>query len=149
MMPPTPENRVHTSEDLQAILARIEFKNSVMNFDWRFEYQPVQVNYEGSATFFDATINQTVTSDNPVRKGWLIWASFARPDVNSGELGRGRGRDEIIWEGWTESAVVKTAWVIVDLLVKHELMEGYHYEGARIFNPHSSVTELASIQKQD
>src|SRR5688500_12871076 len=109
-----PEQIIRTTAELQAVLERIQFRNSVMNFDWRFEFQPVTVRYEGSATFFDATLNQTVTADNPIRKGWLLWASFARPDVNSGEPGRGRGRDEIIWEGWTESAVVKTAWVIVD-----------------------------------
>lgn len=144
-----PEPRVYTLADLEAILSRITFQNSVMDFRWRFEVQEVLVAYQGEASFFDAIQNRTVTADSPTRKGWLIWASFERPDTNSGVVSRGRGRDEIIWEGWTESAVVKTAWVIVQLLVQHEMMEGYRYDNARIFNPHNSVRELAGLQQEE
>ena len=151
--PPAPEPRITTTEELVKILSKIVFANSVMDFHWQFEYRPISVTYEGDAEFFDANLNQMVKANNPTRKGWLIWASFDRPDTNSGEAGRGRGRDEIIWEGWTASAVVKTAWVIVTMLVQHELMEGYRIQQddgslARIFNPHNSIAQLASIQQE-
>ena len=147
--PPTisPDTRVGSTEELRAVLDRIQFRNSVMNFDWRFEIQPVTVRYEGEATFFDATRNQVVTADSPERRGWLLWASFERPDTVTGHTSRGRGRDEIVWEGWTESAVVKTAWVVVSMLVTHELMEGIQYSDHRFFDPHNSVHELNYLQK--
>lgn len=141
------EKQVFTNSDLQAILDEITFQNSVMNFHWKFEFRPITVNYEGDAEFFDPNINQMVKATDPIRKGWLLWATFERPDTNTGAMGRGRGRDEIVWEGLTESAVVKTAWVIVDLLVKHELMEGYRYENKRPFNPHHTMEELTSLEK--
>lgn len=140
--------RVNTTDELRAVLDRVRFENSVMNFGWRFEVQPVTVRYEGTATFFDATQNRSVTADSPERRGWLLWASFQRPDTVTGEVSRGRGRDEVVWEGWTESAVVKTAWVVVNMLVTHELMEGIQYDGHRFFDPHNSVHELNYLQRR-
>ena len=155
---PKHEPRITTTEQLVALLSKIVFANSVMDFKWRFEYVPMSMTYEGEGEgegeFFDSNLNAMVKATNPTRKGWLIWASFERPDTNSGTMGRGRGRDEIIWEGATESAVVKTAWVIVQMLVQHELMEGYRVQQddgtlARIFNPHNTVEQLASLQREE
>lgn len=61
-------------------------------------------------------------------------------------MGTGRGRKEFIAAGSSESGAVKTAWLLVELVVRHELMEAFNYKGKRIFNPHNSVHALASIQ---
>src|SRR5262245_28446084 len=99
-------------DDLTRVLGLVTFKNTVLDFKWRFEYQAVTVQPTGPGA-----------ADRPPREGWLLWVSFERPDTLTGEVGRGRGRDEIVWKGTTLSGVVKTCWVLVELMVRHELME--------------------------
>jgi len=118
---------IRSDGELEAVLQQISFKNTVLNFRWQFHYEAFTLQPRG-------------------RRGWLVWASFERPDTDSGLVGRGRGRDEIVWEGAALSAVVKTCWLLVELLVRHELMEGFRWDDARIFNPHNSVIDLAALQ---
>lgn len=117
---------IKTDGQLQGVLRRITFVNTPLDFKWQFEFLPTAVRH---------------------RRGWLLWVSFERPDTLTGQIGRGRGRDEIIWQGTTLSGVVKTAWLLVELLIRHELMEGFRFDGARIFNPHNSVLDLAKLQQ--
>ncbi len=115
------EQRIDTEEQLNYVISRISFKNTVLDFNWKFNVRPF---YEKDS------------------EGWLIHATFERPDTDTGAIGTGRGRDEIIFRGSTESCVVKTCWVLVEMLVKHELMEGFRYQDYRIFDPHHSVYDL-------
>lgn len=78
--------------------------------------------------------------------GWLVWAEFTRPEIRSLQSGIGRTRQEFIPSGAYPSAVVKTLYVILDLTVRHELMEGFIYRGAQPFNPHHTIDELAAIR---
>jgi hypothetical protein len=123
---------ITTDEQLEAVFKDIQFVNTVLDFKWRFEFKPVRVSYEDNTT--------------PPRTGWFVQVSFERPDTITGEIGRGRGREEIIWRGSTLSSVVKTCWVLVELMIKHESMEAYRWRGARIWNPHTTVEELAALQ---
>lgn len=124
------EPKVNKDVELEAVLEDISFVHTVLDFKWKFEYKPV--------VMYDA--------NHIAKDGWLLWVSFERPDTITGEVGRGRGRDEIVWVGTSVSGVVKTCWVLVELMVRHELMEGFRWCGARIFNPHNSVFSLASLQ---
>lgn len=117
------ETRAYNSSDLQAILDKISFENSILDFQWRYRFRPYR-NEEGEA------------------EGWLLWVEFMRPDIHTGEMGWGRGRDEVIRVGAYEGSVVKTAWVLFRMVVEHEMMEGFQYEGSRIFNPHRTIPEL-------
>lgn len=76
-------------------------------------------------------------------EGWRVRCTFMRPDTTTGEMGRGAGRWEIVERSSEESSVVKTCWLLLELLVRHELMEAFLYRGARIFDPHKTVTQLA------
>lgn len=125
------EAEVNTSEELENVLRDVSFRNTVLDFKWRFEWQPIRI---------------TSSHDPFDREGWLVWCTFERPDTESGKVSRGRGRDEIVWKGTTVSGVVKTCWLLVELLIKHELMEGFRWHNARIFNPHHSVFDLAQVQ---
>jgi hypothetical protein len=127
------ENLINTNRELEYVLNQITFKNTVLDFKWKFEYRPF------IASDPDGT---------PRERGWLVRVSFERPDTITGKIGRGHGRDEVIWEGTSESGVVKTCWLLVELMVRHELMEGFRWDDARIFNPHNTVKALASLQKQ-
>lgn len=119
--------------DLRDWLSRITFKNTVLDFKWKFEYKPVRIVIQGE--------------DTPDKHGYLVWVSFERPDTITGEVGRGRGRDEVILNGTSMSGVVKTAWLLVELMVRHELMEGFNFDNNRIFNPHNSVIDLSRVQE--
>jgi hypothetical protein len=129
------EPLIETTPELVNVLSQISFVNTVVDFKWRFEFLRVDVSFPET----DVPV--------PQKRGWIVWVSFERPDTQSGKIGRGRGRDEIIWEGTTESGVVKTAWLLVELMSRHELMEGFRYKGYRIFNPHHSVLDLAKVQE--
>lgn len=120
---------ITTTEELRDALSRITFVNTVLDFKWQFEYREVVI-------------------APPAKTAWLVWATFERPDTGTGQIGRGKGREEIIYVGSELSYVVKTAWVLVELLVRHELMEGFRFDDTRIFNPHNSVLDLATLQRK-
>lgn len=110
-----------SSKLLIKTLKDVSFKNSVLDFKWQFEV-------------------------NPISGGHLVCVSFERPDTETGRVSRGRGRFEFIGHDATVSGIVKTAWLLIELVVRHELMEGFRWKGNRIFNPHHTVEELASIE---
>lgn len=118
---------INSDADLQSVIDRVSFKNSNLDWNWKFHFRPIDPDGR--------------------QNGWFLWASFVRPDTHSGEVGPGRGRDEVVWKGASESSVVKTCWVLVEMLVKHELMEGFRYEDMRIFDPHNTVGDLQLAQK--
>jgi hypothetical protein len=119
---------------LRQALDSISFRNSVIDFKWRFNFRPLTL---------PAALDQNTNQTTEGREGWLLWTEFWRPDINPPyAFGYGRGRDEIILKGQKVSGVVKTAWVLVKMLVEHELMEGFRYDGIQIFNPHHTVGQL-------
>lgn len=119
------EINVHDIAMLEGVLSEISFQNTCLDFKWQFEITP---------------------NNDPNNPGWFVNVAFQRPDTHTGEIGTGRGRKEFIAKGAYQSGIVKTGWLLVELVVRHELMEGFHWRGKRVFNPHNSVHSLASIQ---
>src|SRR5262245_1023569 len=118
------EKSVQTTAELQAIFAGIGFAPSCVDMGWTWETEELR-ELDGSL------------------KGWLVNTTFRRPDTDTGIVGTGRGRKEFIARGTSESGVVKTAWLLAELIVRHELMEAFLYRGVRIFDPHHTVDELS------
>lgn len=118
------EQRVESEAALRAILDEITFAPSCVDMGWDWEIEELRL---GSG----------------VLRGWLVNTTFRRPDTHTGEIGIGRGRQELVAFGASETAVVKTAWLLAELIVRHELMEAFLYKGVRIFNPHHTVEELS------
>ena len=81
--------------------------------------------------------------EDPTVNGFLIRVGFWRPDANSGEMGEGFGRWMHVPCTSSEDGVVKTAWLCIDLVIKHEAMEAFLYKGKRIFDPHKDLSSLA------
>ena len=127
------EKQITTDDELKQCLERITFNNTVVDFQWNFKFRPIVLKPTGDAP--------------EQENGWLVWAEFQRPDTHTGELGTGRGRDEIVRTGAWESGVIKTCWLLVELLVRHELMEGFRVDGLRIFDPHNSIADLQLAQQ--
>lgn len=117
---------IDTRETLRAVLDEITFGPSgVMldKMDLRWEIEEVVV----------CTTAATA---------WLIRFTFNRPDTVTGEMGRGAGRWELVAKGTSRTSVVKTCWLLLELLVRHELMEAFLYQGSRLFDPHKTVEQL-------
>lgn len=117
------EKVMKTTADLRAVLDGVGFRPSCVNMGWAWEIEEIPA--AGGV------------------KGWLVNTTFQRPDTHTGVIGTGRGRKEWIPLGTTESGVVKTAWLLAELIVRHELMEAFLYRGVRIFDPHHTVEELS------
>ncbi len=124
------EIQVMTGNQLNSILSNIKMVNtSVFAVNWRYEVMIVE-------------------AQGALKAGWMVRIAFERPDTTTGIMGTGYGRWEYIAEGTWESGVVKTGWVLLEFLLKHEFMESFRYMGARIFNPHHGVLELASLERE-
>jgi hypothetical protein len=124
---------VNDDETLTEVLNSITFVNSVVDFDWKFRTRPLTL---------PAALDQNTNTTVEAKEGWLMWTAFYRPDIVTGEMGWGRGRDEIILRGQRVSGIVKTAWVLFQMMLTHESMEGFRFNGVQIFNPHNTVFEL-------
>ena len=121
------ERTILTRDELIETLLEIKMSNTaVFNFRWHF---------------------QTHICNDLEMPGFFVRVGFERPDTNTGVVGLGYGRWEYIAQGTTISGVVKTAWLLIELVVRHELMEAFRWKDKRIFNPHNSVESLASIQE--
>ena len=120
-----PEPQMRTTADVKAVLDRISFAPNCVDMGWAWEIEELHVGPDNSL------------------KGWLVNTTFQRPDVETGVVGTGRGRKEYVAVGTSESGVVKTAWLLAELIVRHELMEAFLYRGVRIFDPHHTVDELS------
>lgn len=120
-----PEKTVTTTAELEAVFAEIRFAPNCVDMGWAWEIEELHVAPDGAL------------------RGWLVNTTFRRPDTDTGVVGIGRGRKELIAVGTSESGVVKTAWLLAELIVRHELMEAFLYRGIRIFDPHHTVDELS------
>jgi hypothetical protein len=123
------DDGVRTTGQLRAVFDRISFAPSCVNMGWTWE------------------IEELPTAPAGDLKGWLVNTTFRRPDTDTGVVGVGRGRQEFVAVGASESGVVKTAWLLAELIVRHELMEAFLYRGIRIFDPHHTVEELSMPQR--
>ncbi len=128
----TGNDRINSAALLQEILKDISFRPSCVDFQWEWEVEPTY-RFVAGATF--------------ELRGWLVRTTFRRPDTATGLIGTGHGRWELIEVGTSVSGVVKTCWLLVDLITRHELMEAFSFRGVRVFDPHKSVDDLCSTRK--
>lgn len=121
------EQQIKTTEVLKSILDNVTMKNTSLLRKWWFE------------------VSHCGDRENP---GWFVTLNFERPDTQTGKMGIGKGRAEFIRFGSFETGAVKTAWLLFELLIRHELMEAVRYNNCRIFNPHHTVSELMTLEKE-
>jgi len=110
-------------EEIEKILSKISMAPSCIDMGWRWR----------------------VTSLG--KYGNTFALSFQRPDTNTGLVGTGYGREWFVPNDATEKFIVMTAWLAIELILRHEAMEAFHYDNARILDPHKSIGELAQPDK--
>lgn len=118
------EKELQHTGDVEEVLSRISGAPSCLSLGWEHE-----------------------VSSN-CGEGWLIRTSFLRPDTVTGEISRGYGRWWHVPFGVKASGVVKTVYAAMKLILEHELMESFLYDGVRIFDPHRTVDELKKVSGQ-
>ena len=119
---------IQSDAQLRAVLDQISFAPSCVSMGWQWQIEELRL-------------------QSGDLRGWLVNTTFRRPDTHTGEIGIGAGARGSIAVGASESAVVKTCWLLAELIVRHELMEAFLYRDVRIFNPHHSVDELSMPTK--
>ncbi len=126
--------------EIKRILKNISFADSCIDFEWNWEV----VGVDGDVWIPNENqLSQEGLGRYEKIHGFLINTTFKRPDTNTGIMGIGRGRRMWIEETASETSVVMTAWVCVELIIKHEAMEAFKYKDAKILNPHKTLNELA------
>jgi len=113
-------------EGIRNILSNLNFaSHSMLDFDWDFQ------------------VGVTPSPEQEEGALLLMRTSFMRKDIDTGKFEKGWGRWHTTpYEGITEKSVVMTAWVCVKMIIEHELLEGFEYHNAKIFNPHNSLESL-------
>lgn len=76
---------------------------------------------------------------------YLQW-QFAAIDSDTGEMTLQKGRKWVISPHAIADEIVKTAWVGVELALRHEALEAFTYRGEAIFHPHTDVEALVTLQ---
>ena len=74
--------------------------------------------------------------------GWFLQATFKDYDHDSHELALIKGRKWYISFFAIPDEVVKTAWIAVELALRHEAMEQFMYDGYAPFHPHHDVVGM-------
>jgi len=127
------DSRFHIEEcqTLLRNLSRIDFKPSCLDFGWGWKVQPV-------------------LDEIGDHIGFLIYSGFERPDTHTGVVSTGWGRAWFISLGYRQNdckELVMTAWMAIGQIVEHERLEAFSYDGARLFDPHKSLDDLAHPEK--
>ena len=81
--------------------------------------------------------------------GVYLQAFYTAPCTKTGEIQEWSGRKWRLSEYMTDDEVVKTAWCAFEAAVKHELMEGFKYDGQIVFNPHVHFKNLLSVSHME
>lgn len=117
--------------EIREVLSKITWVPSCVDMEWKWEVKET----------FDVCNYEMRPEITPI--GFLIRTTFQRPDINTGEMGTGYGRWMHIPDGTSKEGIVKTAWLCTELIVRHELMESFLFDGKKIFDPHKTLKDLS------
>ena len=94
-------------------------------------------------TFRDWTLITAQRADGSFILQW----EFAAPDNETGATSVQRGRKWFVSQHVIPDEIVKTAWLGVELALRHEAMEDFRYKKVAIFHPHTDVESLVEVQR--
>lgn len=69
--------------------------------------------------------------------------------TKGGSLDTWKGKKHYLSEFMTDDEIIKQCYVAFEAAVKHEMMEGFKYNGTILFNPHADFRELLKISKKE
>lgn len=109
-----------TYPEYEKIVAKVRF------YDWRF-----------------------VPSEIGEKEGFFVQISADETDNRSGEPMTWKGRKWLVSRFSTESEIIQTCWLAVQIARQHEDRENFFYEGKAILGPHFDVKDLAARMPQE
>jgi len=78
-----------------------------------------------------------------------LQVEYAAPCNKTGEMDVWKGAKYYLSEFMTEDEIVKKCYVAFEAAVKHEVMEGFKFDGIIVFNPHLNFRELLKISHKE
>ncbi|RPE05525.1 hypothetical protein EGT74_24385 [Chitinophaga lutea] len=75
----------------------------------------------------------------------FLQVTYEAPCTKTGDIQTWHGRKWYLSEHMTYDEIVKTAYAAFEAAVKHEVMEGFKFDGKVVFNPHVNYEALLSI----
>lgn len=130
------ELKVQSVTDVKKVLSQLSFAPSCVDMGWKWEVERV----------FTSEFDDIKMAAEFVHAGYRLRTTYMRPDRETKRIEQGWGRWWEIPLETTESGVVKTAFAATKMILDHELMESFKWKNTRVFDPHHTVSELASIQ---
>ncbi len=123
-----------TLDEVRGILSRVTFPPSSVNLDWAWKVK--------RAVFLADLLDDDDERDTS-GGFFLLRVSFCRLDRSPPYESKasGCGRWWQLDEGSDEIGVINTAYLACKRILEHELLEAFHYEGVRLFDPHHTVDD--------
>lgn len=72
---------------------------------------------------------------------------YTSPCTQTGQESEWYGRKWYLSQYMTEDEIVKTCYAAFEAAVKHEVMEGFKFNGKTVFNPHANFRELLLVNE--
>lgn len=82
---------------------------------------------------------------DPVDGRIFLQVTYEAPCTKTGAVQEWHGRKWYLSEYMTEDEIVKTAYAAFEAAVKHEIMEGFKFNGKVVFNPHVNYLSLLLV----
>lgn len=102
--------------------------------------------FESWSVEFDA-IDLVPATGSTACERYIIQASFTRPDIETGKVGTGYGREWVVPLNATREQIVFTCWLAAKQIIDHEAHEAFTVEigGAPtiLLDPHKTLYDLA------
>lgn len=107
--------------------------------------QPITMDCLGIS--FGLRIERDVIDDRAGRI--FLQVIYHAPCTKTGIVQEWRGRKWYLSGYMTADEIVKTAYAAFEATVKHEIMEGFKFDGQILFNPHVSFRALLSVSDME
>jgi hypothetical protein len=137
--------QVNTLSGVKKVLSQISFAPSCVDMGWDWEVETIYTPRPWTEYEMKHGKPGAGGYEECLPAGFRLRTTFRRPDRSTGVVGKGFGRWWEVPLETTESAVVKTAYAAAKMILEHELMESFKWKRTRVFDPHSTVQELAQI----
>jgi hypothetical protein len=100
---------------------------------------------------FGAQLRYRIERDvtDPIHGRVFIQVIYDAPCTKTGNLEEWKGRKWYLTEFMLEDEIIKTAYVAFEAAVKHEIMEGFKFDGQIVFNPHVSFRDLLTLTHKE
>lgn len=94
---------------------------------------------------FEKSLHITVDLDKKYGNRCYMQVYYYAACSKTGEIEMWKGGKHYLSEHMTEDEIVKRAYVAVEAAVKHEVMEGFKFDGVVVFNPHVDFRKLLEV----